>query len=234
LLAATLILAACGDSVLDPSAPTSSTNGTTSTSGPVETSAATTTIAATTSTTTLLLTTSTTVTTTTPTTLPPIPLEFLADGLNIVDFGERPAATVTAVRDYLGTIKTFDSGWGPAWGDYGACPGTEYRQVEFGGLVLQFSDGGNFQPAGTRHFFAWSYDGTPPGITTPGGLDVGMTVADLQALYPSVMLAYDDLYYGDVFRVEGASPGEQLWGMLTGPGSSDTITYLTGGWGCGE
>jgi hypothetical protein len=165
--------------------------------------------------------------------MPPPSLEFLPDGLGIVDFGAPPPAAINAVQGYLGAAPTSDSGWGPAWGDYGACPGTEYRQVTFQGLTLQFTDGDIFQPAGTRHFFAWSYDGTPAGIA-PYGVDIGTTVADLQALYPAVAIDYDDLYYGWFFRVETGTQGEQLWGTLTGSDPGDTVVYLTGGWGCGE
>jgi len=239
-----LSFAACGDdgSVLGTTASSTATSEATSTSGVTPSSDPTTTTVTAPPTTTSSLTTSTTststtstsTTTTTTTTAPPVdPLEFLADGLGIVDFGAAPPEAVGAVRDYLGFNATFDSGWGPAWGDYGACPGTEYRQVEFQGLTLQFSDVDRFQPAGTRHFIAWSYDGTPAGIA-PFGIDVGMTVANLQALYPTVVLAFDDLWFGDVFRVDPGVAGLQLWGMLTGPNAGDTIIYITGGIGCGE
>jgi hypothetical protein len=160
-------------------------------------------------------------------------MELRMDGLGIVDFGASPTDTIAAVRDDLGFNKTDDSNWGPAWGDYGACPGTEYRQVSFGGLTLGFSDVERFQPAGTRQFISWTYDGDPA-IEVVVGVDVGMTVADLQGLYPTVSLLYDDVVYGDVFRVEGSVSGEQLWGRLTGPDAGDTIEYLVGGWGCGE
>ena len=155
------------------------------------------------------------------------------DGLGIVDFGATPTDTVKAVRDYLGFNKTDDSGWGPAWGDYGACPGTEYRQVRFGGLYLSFSDVDRFQPAGTRQFISWAFVGDPA-IVIPFGADIGMTLADLQSLYPTATVAYDDLWFGHHFLVEGPVFGEQLWGTLTGPNPGDTIDYLTGGVGCGE
>jgi len=180
------------------------------------------------------VTTETTATTSPPVTLgpPPEPLEFLQDGLNITDFGDTHPTAVGAVQGYLGMDPTFDSNWGPAWGDYGACPGTEYRQVEFGGLTLMFTDAGYFAPEGTRQLFAWSYDGNPPGITM-GTLDIGMTVGDLQALYPAVTIYGGDPVFGDTFRVVG--PGqEQLWGRLSGTGAGDTIEHLVGGVGCGE
>ena len=150
-----------------------------------------------------------------------------------MDFGATPDDTLTLVGAYLDSSPTFDSGWVAAAGDYGVCPGTEYRQVEFGGLTLKFTDGDLFQPAGhppllrlglRRHL----------GRDHPSGLDVGLTVADLQALFPTAQLFGDDPLYGNTFLIEGAVDGQQLWGVLTGVGAADTITYLTGGWGCGE
>lgn len=237
-----LVLGACGGdgSVLlgTTSSPTTEVPTTSeappTTAAPVTTETTATTEAPVTTETTSPPTTGTTATTSPPTTLgpPPEPLEFLQDGLNITSFGDTRPAAVNAVRDHLGVEPTFDSGWGPSWGDYGACPGTEYRQVEFGGLTLMFTDAGYFASEGTRQFFAWSYDGTPPSITM-GSLDIGMTVADLQALYPAVIIYGGDPIFGDTFRVEG--PGhEQLWGRLTGTGAGDTIIYLVGGTGCGE
>jgi hypothetical protein len=219
LVTALLALAACsgGGATVDTS--TTTVVPTTTTTAPTTTTAATTTTSTTTTTTTLLP--------------PSLPLEFLAGGLNIVDFGATPDDTLTLVGAYLGSSPTFDSGWVAAAGDYGVCPGTEYRQVEFGGLALKFTDGDIFEPAGTRHFFAWAYDGSSPGIT-PSALDVGITVADLQALYPAAQLFGDDPLYGNTFLVDGPAEGEQLWGVITGVGAADTITYLTGGWGCGE
>ncbi len=220
VLVALLALAACsGRESTFETTTTTTTAPTTTTTAPTTTTAATTTTSTSTTTTTLVP--------------PSLPLEFLAGGLNIVDFGATPDDTLTLVGAYLDASPTFDSGWVAAAGDYGVCPGTEYRQVEFGGLTLKFTDGDLFQPAGTRHFFAWAYEGTSPGIT-PSGLDVGLTVADLQTLFPTAQLFGDDPLYGNTFLIEGAVRGQQLWGVLTGVAAADTITYLTGGWGCGE
>jgi hypothetical protein len=206
LVTALLAVAACsgGDSTFDTST-TTTAPATTTTTAPTTTTAATTTTSTTTTTTTLVP--------------PSLALEFLTGGLNIVDFGATPDDALTLVGAYLGSSPTFDSGWVAA--------------AEFGGLVLKFTDGDIFQPAGTRHFFGWAYDGSSPGIT-PSPLDVGITVAALQALYPAAQLFGDDPLYGNTFRLDGAANGEQLWGVLTGAGAADTITYLAGGWGCGE
>lgn len=221
-------LAGCGDDAGSPF-------DLTTTAAPSTTAATSTTAAATTAATTATTAATTTTTQAPEPTLgpPPLPLVFLMDGLNIVAFGASPPNTINVVGSYLGLTPTFDSAWVAAAGDFGICPGTEYRQVEFGGLTLRFTDGDLFQPAGTRHFFAWAYDGDPADIT-PALLDVGITVADLQALYPAVQLFGDDPLFGSTFRIDGPHNGEQLWGTLTGVGPADTIKYLTGGWGCGE
>jgi hypothetical protein len=230
-----LVLAACGGDgsvLLGTTSPPTTEAPTTSEAAPTTEAPVTTETTATTAAPVTTETTSPPTTETTATTSPPPTLEFLQDGLNITDFGDTPPVAINAVRDYLSMETTFNSNWGPAWGDYGACPGTEYRQVKFGGLTLHFTDAGFFAPEGTRQFFAWSYDGDPPNITL-GPLDIGMTVADLQALYPAVTIYADDPIFGDTFRVAG--PGqEQLWGRLTGTGAGDTIVYLVGGIGCGE
>jgi hypothetical protein len=231
-----LVLAACGGDgsvLLGTTSPPTTEAPTTSEAAPTTEAPVTTETTATTAAPVTTETTSPPTTETTATTSPPLEsLEFLQDGLNITDFGDTPPVAIDAVRDYLGMATTFNSGWGPAWGDYGACPGTEYRQVRFGGLTLHFTDAGYFAPEGTRQFFAWSYDGDPPNITV-GPLDIGMTVADLQALYPAVTIYAGDPISGDTFRVVG--PGqEQLWGRLTGTGAGDTIVFLVGGTGCGE
>lgn len=235
LITAGAVLAGCGDdgSVLGGET-TTTTSAADTTEAPTTTTSSTLPPTTTSSTTTAPTTTTTSTTTTTTTTAPPDPLLFLPDGLSIVDFGATPPQAISAVEDHLGSALTFDSGWGPAWGDYGACPGTEYRQVRFEGLTLHFTDADRFQPAGTRHFFAWSYDGNPPGITPAGELTIGTNRADLQTMYPAATFAYDDLFFGHVFRVEYPTFGIQLWGTLTGDTPGDTITYLTGGVACGE
>ena len=248
LLVVGLAAAACGgDSVLGGVAADSTTSTTPDSTGPSDPGETTTTSSTTTAPAPAATTTSTPVTTTsvtaatstttTSTTLPlgppPVPLQFLPDGLGITAFGDTPADAVFIVQSYLGAAPDSDSGWGPAWGAYGACPGSEYRQVEFGGLVLQFTDAGYFAPEGTRQFFSWAYDGSPPGIAF-GPPEIGTTVADLRLLFPGLEIYGADPLFGDTFRSSGPGPHDQLWGTLTGTGDGDTVTFLSGGWGCGE
>ena len=162
---------------------------------------------------------------------PPLSLMFWPDGLAITTFGDDPATAIGAVQAYLGFPPTFDSGWvGPL--EYGVCPGSEYRQVVFDGLTLQFTDAGYFAPDGTRQLFGYMYNGSPPNLTV--GFDVGNTLADLLAAYPAAQVFTDDPYFGTTFRVEYPGTHEQLWGVLTGDAMDATITQIHGGWGCGE
>src|SRR3546814_13929622 len=62
------------------------------------------------------------------------------DGLGVVSLGSEPDAAVSAVTAALGDTS-LDTGWGSSFGTYGTCPGTEVRAVEWGGLVLLFTDG---------------------------------------------------------------------------------------------
>ena len=161
---------------------------------------------------------------------------FRPDGLGIVWFGTDPAATIAAVEAYLGFPPTADTGW---VGNlvYGVCPGTTYRRVSFDGLDLEFADAGYFGAGGSApQFFTYRYTGSPPGITPgpPQSVDVGMTVAALQAMYPGVTLYPGDELFGPTFRVSTASQYEQLWGQLTGNSATDTVLSVTGGIGCGE
>ncbi len=71
----------------------------------------------------------------------------------------------------------------------------------------------------------------PGGLSS--GIDIGSTVADLQAANPAVEIGHDAMWFGDSFRV--AYPDvRSLRGTLTGPGAGDKIVSMIGGFGCGE
>jgi hypothetical protein len=241
VLALTLVAAACGDD--DSGSTTSSTTTSTST-----TTATTTTTAATTTTTVATTTTPSTTppssttttvppTTTTTTTPPPPPLVFEPDGIGIAQFGDDPAIVLGQLETIFGA-PTFDTGWiAGGFGDYGVCPGTEFRRVEFidGEFVVHFADGNEFGPAGTRVFYYYAYSGGAPGPTLgpPSSIDAGTSVSDLQSIWPSVELFDDDPFFGSTYRVDAAG-ANQLWGRLTGTAPTDQIISVTGGRGCGE
>ncbi|MGZ4701947.1 MAG: hypothetical protein ACXV98_12100, partial [Ilumatobacteraceae bacterium] len=116
----------------------------------------------------------------------------------------------------------------------GACPGTEFRQVFWGDLVLQFSDQSSVT-TGRRHFFSYVYGPAfgatiaPAGLKTEAGIGVGSTVAELSGTYPSVVINPGSDLGGPNFLIN-----DGLAGFLTGVNPTDTVTSVLGGQGCGE
>ena len=208
-----------------------------STTTAATTTAATTTLATTTTTTAAPTTTATTAPTPTlgPPPLPPV--EFNPDGLGFAQFGDDPVAVMAVAATYFGAPST-DSGWMPGgFGPAGVCPGTQFRQVYYHGdtLMLMFSDADYFLPGGVQNFLFYSYAGPAP-ITAgpPTSIDVGTTVAQLTAMWPGVTISGDDPLFGNSFYYNPGPGFENLFGQLTGTTPTDTITYLSGGVGCGE
>jgi len=158
----------------------------------------------------------------------PSALALRGDGLGVVDFGASPDAAVAAVVAELGDPAQ-DTGWEPSFSSYGTCPGEEIRGVEWGGLVLLFTDGNTAEGSG-EHFFTWRVNGAPPAVATATGLSFGATAADA-----------DDLYPTKVERVPAEEPfpafleidaeGGRITAYLD---ESDAITNLEAGTPCGE
>ena len=150
------------------------------------------------------------------------------DGLGVADLGAAPGDAIAAVTEELGEPDV-DTGWQPASSTYGTCPGEQIRGVEWGGLVLLFTDADTEQGSG-QHLFTWRVTGAPPAIGTTEGLGLGATAADAEDLYP-----------GDVQRVPAQDPfpaflevdaeGGPITAYLDG---TDTITNLEAGTPCGE
>ena len=163
-------------------------------------------------------------------TAPPKPSELAlrGDGLGVVDFGAAPDATVAAVVAELGDPAQ-DTGWEPSFSSYGTCPGEQIRGVEWGGLVLLFTDGDTAEGTG-QHFFTWRVNGSPPPIATATGLGFGATAADAE-----------ELYGGKVERVPAEEPFPSFLEIEAEGGpitayldEADAITNLEAGTVCGE
>ncbi len=116
----------------------------------------------------------------------------------------------------------------------GACPGTEFRQVFWGDLVLQFSDESGVT-SGRRHFFSYVYGPSfgaaiaPAGLKTDAGIGIGSTVAELMGTYPTAVVNPGDDFGGPNFFIN-----EGLVGFLSGVEPTATVTSVLGGHGCGE
>jgi hypothetical protein len=204
---------------------TSVSSATTSTTIPVTTAPSTSTSTSTTST--------TTSSTTSTTVAPGAELVLRPNGLGDAAFGAEPEGVIAYVSSIIGP-STVDSGWIDPL-SVGACPGTEFRQVFWGDLVLQFSDESSVT-AGRRHFFSYVYGPsfvdnaiTPAGLKTDAGIGVGSTVAELTGTYPSAVINPGDDFGGPNFFLN-----EGLAGFLNGINPTDTVTSVLGGQGCGE
>jgi hypothetical protein len=170
----------------------------------------------------------TTEATTTTTEPAPSGLVLRGDGLGVVDFGAPPDAAVAAVAAELGDPAS-DTGWEPSFSEYGTCPGDQIRGVEWGGLILLFTDGDTAEGSG-EHFFTWRVIGAPPPVATAKGLGFGATPADAH-----------DLYGGQVEAVPAQDPFPAFLRVAAEGGpitayldDTDTITNLEAGTPCGE
>lgn len=158
------------------------------------------------------------------------------DGLGVVAFGDPPEMVLTTVEGIVGFPPTADTGWtDPADAGFAVCPGTVVRLVDFEGLLLMFTDGGLYAPAGIEHFFSYAYGSEPPVIASgpPDNINLGATVADLLAVYPDAELVPDDPRLGPSFFVQTPAIFPLLFGTLSGLGPSDQIESIRGGTGCG-
>lgn len=219
-----LLITACGD---DGSPTTTAEPATTTSTAP-----STTTTAAVTTTLPPTPTTTTMPPTTTTTEAPP-QFEFRMDGLGIVQFGDSPESVIAAMTDLFGE-PIRDTGWI----DEPICPGPMTRIVGFGidifDFDLYFTTGDLFAPAGTEHFHGYDYEGATPVPVNPPQLTVGTTIAQLEALYPSVEF-HPSPFFQDEFEFLVEGPGnQQLNGRVSGTGAGDVVLTVEGGVGCGE
>lgn len=162
-------------------------------------------------------------------------LELRADGVGAQRFGSAADVVVAALTEELGSA-TDDRVQSAPTSDYGVCPGTQVRIVEWGGFTLLFTDGATpYAGGGSFTFFDWQLRdlgaATPP-MQTGSGVDLGDPLAEVRAAGDAVTAA-DDEILGAVFTITLAGGGE-IRGSLTGTGDADTVTSLVAGSSCGE
>jgi hypothetical protein len=150
------------------------------------------------------------------------------DGLGVVELGSNPDDAVAAVTAELGA-PTVDTGWESSSSSYGTCPGERIRGVEWGGLVLLFTDGTTDHGSG-EHLFTWRVTSATPPIATVEGLGYGATGSDAEELYAGMVerVPAEDPFPA-FLRIAGE--GGQITAYLD---DTDTITNLEAGTGCGE
>ncbi len=183
-------------------------------------------------------TTSTTTTTTTTTTVPAGPLLLGPEGVGEVLFGIGADEAIAALTALLGPPDD-DSGWVDSFSQFGTCPGTVVRGLQWGRLQVLFSDGPTeWGPEGWRHFFAYVASeflgpNDTPDMATAAGISLGSSVAELQEAYGGVLDLVDDPIYGALYSVDEL-PGHPQWGFLSGLGPADRVVSIHGGIGCGD
>ena len=160
-------------------------------------------------------------------------LDLSADGLGEESFGAESTGVIAYVESILGS-PTDDTGWFNPADTGAACLGSEIRYVTWSDLSLFFTDTSTVA-SGLRHFAAYSYGPAagpfivPFGLSTDGGVSVGITVDQLLAIDPSALIATDEQSAAAYFQI-----ADGLSGFLTGTTGNDIITSFVGGFGCGE
>jgi hypothetical protein len=206
LLAASLLVAACNDDDEPATATTAVDSTSTTTAAPTTTASDTTTTAE--------------------------PAEaaiaLRGDGLGVAALGAAPDAAIAAVTAAVGD-PSVDTGWEPSFSTYGTCPGEQIRGVEWGGLVLLFTDGDTAYGSG-EHLFSWRVTGAPPAVSTATGLGFGSTAADAEELHPGQVetVAAEDPFPA---FLEVQADGGLITAFLD---DAATITNLEAGALCGE
>ena len=220
-----LLLGACSNETSNPDATVPETTTTVAVT--------TTTVPATTTSTAAPTTTSTTLAPTTTTTVPAVVgLELSGDGLGDVLFGADAQGAIDYIVSVLGAPSN-DTGWIDPMSIGAACPGTEVRFVDWNDLYVFLSDDSGYA-SDARHFAGFVYGPAfgptlnPFGLATGAGIAVGDTVAQVRAVYPSVIVTDDELA-GPSFVLE-----DGLFGFLSGAAETDAIIAFQGGVGCGE
>lgn len=151
------------------------------------------------------------------------------DGLGAVALGADPDDAMATVVAGLGDPSA-DSGWqDAATSAYGTCPGTRVRGVEWGALVLLFTDGETEHGRGP-HLFAWRITGSPPALGTAKGFGYRATAGDAEELYPgAVEVVPPDEPFPGFLRL--AVDGGTITAYLD---EADVVTNLEAGAPCGE
>ena len=160
-------------------------------------------------------------------------LRLQGNGLRAVPLGARGNEVVDVVRREFGPPLQ-DTGWQPAL-SFGGCVGEELRFVRWPGLVVTLTDAAtDYQPAGRRHFAAYTADGAVPLFDT-AGLGPGNTLGQFRSIHGSVdveFLVGLEVFFG---TVGGDSASNGLGLNLTGDSNSSEVVSVTAGTAvCGE
>lgn len=153
------------------------------------------------------------------------------NGLQVLNFGASPEAVIPRLSSMVGSPSK-DTGWIDSFSAYGTCPGEKIRVVEWNRLRAFFGD----TAFGTQSFFQWEYTraktGVPgPVLATEKGVTLGMTKAEVLALYPQAQISqWMDNLESVRLIADNSATNAHLGGTL----ENGTVEYLSGGIECGE
>ena len=158
-----------------------------------------------------------------------------AGGLGTVDFLADPENSIIHITASLGD-PDFDSALVDGYQFYGICPAERIRILQWGNLEVAFA----YPPDEGPYFFQWrvpARDGAGSvSPTTPQGIGLGSTVAELQAAYgDAVTVGFDvDFQFWFFNLANTAFYGEGLSGAVSGGDPTDVITNVTAGQSCAD
>jgi hypothetical protein len=160
----------------------------------------------------------------------------------VVVFGTNVDKAVPALQAQLGK-PTKDTGVISSFSDYGTCPGTKLRALEYGGGALVVLFGNVTGSALTMYQWALQPKGTPAkvpkasafiGDVTTYDFGIGTTLGKLRAGVGADKLTVTAA--GDSqapsFTVHDQSSG--IFGQLSGTTAADDTIYIQAGQRCGE
>lgn len=171
------------------------------------------------------------------------------EGIDLPDgyalFGKTYAETAAALQASLGRA-TKDSGVVSNESEYGTCPGTKLRALEFGGGALRVLFGDVERPGGPLTLFQWALTDKGDASVVPRAtafiskedrllVGIGTTVEELSASVPKAQLELIEAEgsFRPAFALsDGTTYG--LFGSLSSTRPSGTVVFVLGGMDCRE
>ena len=157
-------------------------------------------------------------------------------GTQWVHFGYDDADAIEAVAAVLGS-PTDDSGWVDSFSVYGTCPAPVVRGVHWDDFVMLFTQADtDFWSAGVPHFFGYYLTSRSPDLVTTENVGVGSSVDLLEVAYGGALYTMEESLFDPAlgYWTYDQEIWTGLWGYSTGQDSSDVVTSINGGSGCGE
>lgn len=154
-----------------------------------------------------------------------------ADGLGVASFGDDSDFAIAQITAALGT-PLIDSGWLDTEIAYTNCPASRVRALEWSGFTLLFSDASDRYAATSgadTHFMSWeALIGEPFRLSTPEGINPGVTREVITEVYPLVSLT----------EASGDAPAQALITTSNGQmrawlASNGVVTRMFAGTPCG-